>query len=278
MAYDIRIWSREKLSSDQCGIVEHGERWLLRVACRGCVADDLRHMPDGLPFKPSFIIDIALEPIDSPSSAYAALEKNAKLLADCLGGVIESPMEGVEAGGLRLSAKSRNSIEQLQKRSAEKIAAFKKITAALNLELREAGYDIDTIRDLHKLADVRGALGIVMEHLARPYTRSVRAALAAALIRSDAKTAAYRILSLFRVECDPVVKDRLANAVLAFADDSLLEEIIPLVRNPSVGSSRHILFYALSLSKDPRALSALKELRDDPEFKNVSARGKHAPK
>jgi hypothetical protein len=72
---------------------------------------------------------------------------------------------------------------------------------------------------------------------------------------------------LFRGEQDKNAKDGLAVAIANTADDTVIDEVIALARDPSHGTTRVLLLSALERSEDPRARAALMELGTDPDLK-----------
>jgi hypothetical protein len=269
MAYNIRVWSRENLPEEENGTVDQGTGWLLDVTSRPCGPDDLRHAPNDMPFEPRFVIEISLEPVGAPPAAYAAFETRIKAIAKRVSGVIEDPQQAAGRANLTLSEKSQAKIKKLKADNLRREEEFRRLEAPLVRDLRAAGYAIETLEDMRRIAPCEAAITILVDHLGRPCSKHLRAGIALELRRPDAKVEANRIFAIFRSETDRLVKDLLANAIVAFADDSVLGEVISLVRDRASGSSRFILLQCLVRSKDPRARATLVELQDDSTFDKV---------
>lgn len=120
------------------------------------------------------------------------------------------------------------------------------------------------------------ALPILLDHLTRPYPERigmypsmVREGIARALGVPEAKFAWEQLVRLYREEKDESARAGLAVAVanIAVAHKELVEQVIPLAKDTSLGSSRLLLLIALERSPDPRARATLMELGTDPDLK-----------
>jgi hypothetical protein len=163
-------------------------------------------------------------------------------------------------------AKRTKAEEERQKREAE----YRRAEAPLVEELRAAGYAVQSVWDLVNTATpYPKALPILLNHLRRPYPGPVREGIARALAVPQAKFGWEILLTLFLEEREKRVKDGLACAIAATANDEVIGDVIALVRNP-IHSSRVLLLSALERSTDPRARATLVELENDPELKRES--------
>lgn len=97
----------------------------------------------------------------------------------------------------------------------------------------------------------------------------VREGIARALGVPEAKFAWEQLVRLYREEKDESARAGLAVAVanIAVAHKELVEQVIPLAKDTSLGSSRLLLLIALERSPDPRARATLMELGTDPDLK-----------
>jgi hypothetical protein len=155
--------------------------------------------------------------------------------------------------------------EELQKREAE----LRLAEAPLLQDLLAVGYQADSVWDLVNTAiPYPEALPVLLDHLQRPYPDPVRDGIARALAVRQAKFGWHVLVRLYRAEPEPDgrVKQGLAAAVAAAADDDLLDELIALLRDVQLGPTRVFLLSALTRSKDPRARAALTELATDPDL------------
>lgn len=136
--------------------------------------------------------------------------------------------------------------------------------------LRAAGYEVKSVWDLVSVkTPYPQALPILLDHLNRPYPGRIREGIARALAAPEAKFAWDTLVKLYEKEQEKNAKDGLAVAVaaIAVAHKELVEQIIPLARDTTLGSSRLLLLVALERSPDPRARATLMELGTDPDLK-----------
>lgn len=156
-------------------------------------------------------------------------------------------------------------------------AEWRRAETPLVEDLRSAGLSVGSAWDLVNTQDqYTHALHILVDHLQRPYPSRVREGIARALALPQS-IAVWGVL--VRSYCDEDEKDAkegLAVAISVAADDTVIEEVVELVRNRRHGSSRVLLLSALERSTDPRAVVALTDLRTDPdlskEIKNILRR------
>ena len=62
------------------------------------------------------------------------------------------------------------------------------------------------------------------------------------------------------------MKDSLGSALSGAVDDSVIEELISLAKDSSLGSSRVMLLRGVRHSRRPEARQAIAELANDPEL------------
>jgi hypothetical protein len=160
---------------------------------------------------------------------------------------------------------SRRQDEDEERRN--RAAGWHKAEEPLVEELRDAGYQIDSVWDLVNTANpYREALPILLKHISRPYPSAIREGIARALAVPDANFGWEVIAQQYRNERDEGAKGGLAVALGAAADDDVIDEVIALAKNARHGSSRLLLLSALERSSDSRAIATLMELRTDPEL------------
>jgi HEAT repeat protein len=162
-------------------------------------------------------------------------------------------------------AREKERDEALQRKAEEwRVAELPLVEA-----LRAVGYELESAWDLVNIkTPYPDALPILLAHLSRPYPRRVREGIARALAVPEAKFAWEALVKLFKEEPNGEVKDGLAAAVanVARAYKELVEQVIPLARDRTLGPSRLLLLSALERSPDPRALVTLMELGTDPDL------------
>jgi hypothetical protein len=164
---------------------------------------------------------------------------------------------------------------EYQARMAKKQAEFDKRDAELERAeqpllkaLAAIGINVTTVYDLvnTRLA-YQEALPVLLEHLQRPYPVEIREGIARALAVRGARFAWHRLRELYAEEEDPRMRDVLALAVGNSADQTVLDQVISLARDPQHGNSRLMLLFALKrFKRDPRAWHAIQDLATDPTF------------
>jgi hypothetical protein len=167
-----------------------------------------------------------------------------------------------------------NADPEWRRKRAEEDAAREARAAELRVaeqpllrDLADAGTRVDSVWDLVNTRDEYPELvPILMSHVTRAYPDTVREGIARAL--GVPATASYwqQVRKLYIDEPNERVKDGLAVALVACADDDRLEDVIALLRDPSLGTSRVILFRVLERSRSSRAQTALMSLGAHPEL------------
>jgi len=139
--------------------------------------------------------------------------------------------------------------------------------APLVADLRAAGYDVTSVWDLvNSSLSYIDDVPLLLSHFVRPYSSSIRDGIARALGTPGAIEYWALLLNRYKSEEDFRVKDGLAAALAAIADDSVIDSVIALVRNSANGPSRLLLLRALAKSRVPEARETLVALRSDPFF------------
>jgi hypothetical protein len=162
-----------------------------------------------------------------------------------------------------MEERNRSQEAELLKREAE----YRLAEAPLVDELQAAGFQVQSAWDLvNTPGSYPKAVPILLSHLPRPYPPAVREGIARALAVREASCGWEVLTRLYRNEHEIRVKDGLAVAIAAAANDELLGEVIALARDESQGPSRVLLLGALRRSADPRARAALMDLSTDPDL------------
>jgi hypothetical protein len=154
--------------------------------------------------------------------------------------------------------------EDLGRRQVEWAAAEVPIVAAL----RAIGLDVSSVWDLVNTADpYPEAVPVLFDHLHKPYPERVVEGIIRALAVPESQSRWDELLQFFEAASSKEVGGLrwVAGCALdAAADDSVIDEVIRLVRDPRYGFDRAALFPSLARSNDARAKMLLHELRDDP--------------
>jgi hypothetical protein len=108
-----------------------------------------------------------------------------------------------------------------------------------------------------------------LDHLRRPYPDVIRAGIAQRLAVKATRKTGWRILveEFRKTGYDHAhVKDSLGAALSGAADGSVMEELIGLAKDRSLGPSRVMLLRGIRRSRLPQASQAIAELANDPEL------------
>ncbi|MEA3044450.1 MAG: hypothetical protein QOH47_2288 [Sphingomonadales bacterium] len=151
---------------------------------------------------------------------------------------------------------------------AAKAARWRVEEAPLLADLRLVGWNVDSAWDLvNTRTPYPEAIPVLLDHLRRPYSDRVRDGIARALAVPDARHAWPSLVAEYRAApLDSEVKDGLAIAVAQTSSNAVLEQLITLAFDRSLGGSRLFLLRPLRRSRQPTAKLALAELADDPEL------------
>lgn len=137
--------------------------------------------------------------------------------------------------------------------------------APLVSALQVAGFDVSSVWDLVNTSyDYAGAVPVLLSHLERSYPSPIREGIARALGTPRAIDQWAVLRKRYESERDLRVKDGLAAALSAVADDSVFDSLVELVRDAGNGESRLLLLRAFAKSRAPRARELLRALRRDP--------------
>ena len=148
----------------------------------------------------------------------------------------------------------------------EKAKRLQKDASPLLEELRGLGWDVKSAWDLVNTAvPYTSAIPVLLKHLGRPYIDRNREAIARALAVPAAAYAWPILKEEYRLApFNSGVKNGLAVALSAVVRESVIEELVELVKDQSNGESRVLLLQGLRKSSSIAAREALVELASDP--------------
>jgi hypothetical protein len=153
--------------------------------------------------------------------------------------------------------------EAVQRRHEENVRAEAPLVAAL----RAAEVPVNSAWDLVNTRNIYAkSLPILLEHLQRPYPDAVRDGIARALAVPEARFAWPILVKLYRQESEKRTKAGLAIALSNVADDSVMDELIALAKEPQHGVGRVLLLDALRRWRLPEARKVLEEFATDPQI------------
>ena len=153
--------------------------------------------------------------------------------------------------------------ERRRQRILENLEASKPVLA----ELRQAGITVEWISDLYnKRFDYRSAIPILLNWLPRVENPAVKEAIVRALSVSWARKTEAPVLLVeeFRkAKGKSALNWAIGNALSVVADDSVLDDIVDLIRDETYGKAREMLVIALGRMKTPEVKYTLIKLLDD---------------
>jgi len=167
---------------------------------------------------------------------------------------------------------------EYQARHAQKEAERKKLWGEWNKAaepfvkaLKSVGIEVDTtdqLLDGRKLDPA--AIPVILEHVKKTtYPDQIREMMLNALGSPVARPYWNEMVEVFEkntANLSPAIRYVAALALVEMADKTVLDDVMRLVKERSLGRDRVPLLIALHRSKDPKAKMLLKELRDDPDL------------
>jgi hypothetical protein len=157
--------------------------------------------------------------------------------------------------------------------AAERYAQWRAAEQPLVEELREAGFDVESVWDLvNTSTPYPDALPILLNHLPKDYPKRIRSGIARSLAVPDAAFGWDVLLTQYRSEADGDTRDGLAAALAQTATEPKLDDLIGLIDEPTCGGSRVLLLPGLKRVGSPKAMAKLESLATDPFFENKANR------
>ncbi|QOY21654.1 hypothetical protein FYK61_09605 [Xanthomonas citri] len=136
--------------------------------------------------------------------------------------------------------------------------------------LRQAGIDVNSIGELGEDGkSYPEAVPVLLEHLAYSYSDDVREGMLRELATPHARKYWGQLVEIFEkntLSLAPDIRYVAALALSGAADDTVLDDVIRLLGDKSLGMDRAPLLLALIRSKSSKAKMTLLELRDDPDL------------
>lgn len=156
-----------------------------------------------------------------------------------------------------------------EKAHQARIEEFAGATRPIVDALRAAGLRVDAL-DLDSLGpEVARAIPVLLEQLRQDHPRQVKVSMLRALARPEARLIWPELVEMFRSNSIGLPEDDtyiIAAVLEAAADGSVLDDVLRLVVDGSLGLARAPLLYALKRSKNPKAKMMLMELATDPDL------------
>lgn len=165
--------------------------------------------------------------------------------------------------------------EAREKERSARIAQLREEEQPILKDLKTVGCEAKSVWDLVNTRDrYSDAIPVLMKHLLLPYSDRIREGIARALAVPEAKEHWATLLSEYRRASwgkgpDGLrlgAKDGLACALSAISSESVIGELIDLVKEQDHGPSRLLLLKALRKSKNPLAKRTLEEVSRDPDL------------
>jgi len=173
-----------------------------------------------------------------------------------------------------LMAELNSDAEYLARTKAQEEAQQKlwdewaKAEVPLVAALKSAGTEVQTVWDLIQDDKVNPAvIAVLVDHLKRDYPDRIREGIMRALATPYARNRWDELVEIFEhntTSLSPAIRYVAALALSGAADETVLDDVIRLLRDRRLGFDRAPLLLALIRSKTPEAKMVLLELRGDP--------------
>lgn len=148
----------------------------------------------------------------------------------------------------------------------------------VTVELRAAGFDVESPWDLYLHKPYDQAVPILVRHLKdSSYNEEARAAIARALAVPEARGAWRDLVDLYRCvdRQQDQIKQALAAAIAVTAERSGADELVTLLFDTDMGSSRILLLRALTRLRLPDAWSLITKALSDADLDQEAAHMLH---
>ena len=164
---------------------------------------------------------------------------------------------------------------EFQQREREREASRKKLEVDLSsaesglvADLTSVGLRVSSVWDLLTLGGgYEAAIDVLLSHARRSYPDRIREGILRALATRAAISRWNDLLAIYEknmLELPPSLTHLPGLILGSAADDSVMDDVIRLVKDNSRGTDRAPLLLALQKSSNPKARMLLNELRDDP--------------
>ncbi len=158
-------------------------------------------------------------------------------------------------------------------RLGERWQQYRRAAMPILHQLRECGFEVESIGDLRRYKDYRGAIPVLLEWLPRVSDRYVKLDLIRTLRTKWAKPqAALPLIAEFRnlsPASDHPSPDTLrwaiGDALSVVADDAVFSEIADIACDRQHGDQRGLVVVALGNMRDARAVEVLISLLEDAD-------------
>lgn len=141
-------------------------------------------------------------------------------------------------------------------------------------ELREAGFDVDSVYALReRYDDYREAVPILVKWLPKVREFGLKETLLRNLAVKFAKPALEPVIDAFEnmdTSVDPTgfqLRWAAGNTIEVLWDDRSFDRLLQIATDPSYGRGREMVVLGMGKSKRPEAVPTLIELLDDPEVR-----------
>jgi len=154
----------------------------------------------------------------------------------------------------------------------------KRALEPVTVELRAAGFDVVSPWDLHRHQPYDRAIPILVRHLEDPsYDEESRAAIALALAVPEAGSSWRELVDLYHRtdRQQQQLAQALATAIAVTARRTVADELITLLFDAEMGSSRVLLLRAVTRLRLPNAWPLITEALSDPDLREEAARMLH---
>lgn len=169
---------------------------------------------------------------------------------------------------LREDPEFRAKSEALAAEHQARVELLREAQEPLLAALREAGVNVDSAWRIQSLDPYpKHAIPILLDHLARPYPDPVRHGIARALVTKFSGPYWPDLVAIYRGN-DPVAdraaQDGLAEVLMTVADRSVADQVLELLWDDRVGSTRILFLRTLTRLRLPEAWDVIQRAAQDP--------------
>ena len=171
---------------------------------------------------------------------------------------------------LRTDPDYRAKVESVEAERAERVKRLRDAEKPLLADLAALGLDVETVWNLRGREPYPdGTVEVLLRHLASPLPDRVREGIARALAVVEVRWAWPNLAQAYRNEMSPMdsgVRQGLAEALLVTAHREVADDLVSLIHDRTLGTSRVLLLRAVSRLRLPGRWELIAECAEDPDL------------
>lgn len=171
---------------------------------------------------------------------------------------------------LRTDPEYRAQHEAVEVERAERTKRLRATEGPLLADLAELGLRLETVWNLRSRQPYPdGTVEVLLHHLAEPLPDRVREGIARALAHVNVRWAWPNLVQAYRNEQsleDSGARQGLAEALMVTAHRGVADDLVALIRDRTLGSSRVLLLRAITRLRLPGGWELIGECVEDPDL------------